>query len=58
MAPSLILAQLDSVLEDLPPRAAKTGALGTAEIIEALAERAARRVMHQRAQAILDSFGG
>ncbi len=41
MAPSLILAQLDSVLEDLPPRAAKTGALGTAEIIEALAERAA-----------------
>ena len=41
MAPSLILAQLDSVLEDLPPQAAKTGALGTAEIIEALAERAA-----------------
>src|ERR1035441_10152057 len=26
MAPSLILAQLDSVLEDLPLRAAKTGA--------------------------------
>ena len=41
LAPSLVLAQLDSVLEDLPPQAAKTGALGTVEIIEALAERAA-----------------
>jgi hydroxymethylpyrimidine/phosphomethylpyrimidine kinase len=29
------------VLDDLPPAAAKTGALGTVEIIEALAERAA-----------------
>ena len=41
LAPRLILAQLDAVLEDLPPQAAKTGALGTVEIIEALAERAA-----------------
>ena len=42
MAPSLVLAQLEAVLDDLPPHAAKTGALGTAEIIEALAERAAQ----------------
>jgi hydroxymethylpyrimidine/phosphomethylpyrimidine kinase len=41
LAPSLVLAQLEAVLDDLPPHAAKTGALGTAEIIEALAERAA-----------------
>ena len=36
----LVEAQLDAVLEDLPPLAAKTGALGTAEIISALARRA------------------
>ena len=41
LAPRLILAQLEAVLGDLPPQAAKTGALGTVEIIEALAERAA-----------------
>ena len=38
----LVLEQLDAVLEDLPPQAAKTGALGTSEVIEAIAERAAR----------------
>lgn len=37
---SLVIEQLDAVLEDLPPAAAKTGALGTARTIEALAERA------------------
>ncbi len=42
VAASLVLAQLDAVLEDLPPQAAKTGALGTREVIEALAERAAK----------------
>lgn len=36
----LVGAQIDAVLEDLPPRAAKTGALGTAAIIEAVATRA------------------
>ena len=38
----LVLAQLDAVLEDLPPQAAKTGALGTREVIEAVALRAAQ----------------
>ena len=38
----LVLAQLDAVLEDIPPQAAKTGALGTREVIEAIAERAAK----------------
>jgi hydroxymethylpyrimidine/phosphomethylpyrimidine kinase len=32
--------QLDAVLEDIPPRAAKTGALGNSEIIDAVARRA------------------
>jgi hydroxymethylpyrimidine/phosphomethylpyrimidine kinase len=35
-----VLAQLDAVLADIPPGAAKTGALGNAAIIEAIAERA------------------
>lgn len=39
--PKFVLAQLDAVLDDIPPRAAKTGALGNAAIIEAIAERAA-----------------
>ncbi|MBI3307503.1 MAG: bifunctional hydroxymethylpyrimidine kinase/phosphomethylpyrimidine kinase [Candidatus Omnitrophica bacterium] len=37
----LVIKQLDSILEDITPHAAKTGALGSAGIIEALAERAA-----------------
>lgn len=37
---SLVLAQLDAVLTDLPPQAAKTGALGDAAVIDALARRA------------------
>ena len=37
---NLVLAQLDSVLSDIPPQAAKTGSLGDAAIIEAIAERA------------------
>ena len=41
VAPPFILAQLDAVLEDIPPSAAKTGALGRADIIEAVASRAA-----------------
>jgi len=35
--PTLVSEQIDAVLEDLRPRAAKTGALGTAAIIEAVA---------------------
>ncbi|MDE0864193.1 MAG: bifunctional hydroxymethylpyrimidine kinase/phosphomethylpyrimidine kinase [Rubripirellula sp.] len=40
LASDFVLAQLDAVLGDIPPNAAKTGALGNAEIIEAIAERA------------------
>jgi hydroxymethylpyrimidine/phosphomethylpyrimidine kinase len=36
----LVLQQLDAVLEDIPPAAAKTGALGSGELIQAVAERA------------------
>jgi len=38
--PALVVAQLDAVLEDIPPAAAKTGALGNAAVIAAVAERA------------------
>ena len=37
----LVLAQLRAVLEDIPPQAAKSGALGNREIVEAIAEAAA-----------------
>ena len=41
MPPALVLEQIDAVLEDIPPAAAKTGALGSAEMVEAVARRAA-----------------
>jgi hydroxymethylpyrimidine/phosphomethylpyrimidine kinase len=37
--PDLVVAQLDAVLSDIAPTAAKTGALGNAAIIEAVADR-------------------
>jgi hydroxymethylpyrimidine/phosphomethylpyrimidine kinase len=37
----LVAAQLDAVLEDVPPQAAKTGALGNQEIIRMIGEKAA-----------------
>jgi hydroxymethylpyrimidine/phosphomethylpyrimidine kinase len=37
MAPALVIEQLNAVLEDIPPHAAKTGALGSAEVVEAVA---------------------
>ena len=42
LSPEFVLLQLEAVLEDIPPQAAKTGALGSARVIEAIAERAAR----------------
>jgi hydroxymethylpyrimidine/phosphomethylpyrimidine kinase len=36
---TLVAAQLDAVLEDMQPAAAKTGALGSAEIVQAVASR-------------------
>src|ERR1700722_13050370 len=37
----LVLAQLAAILEDIPPHAAKTGALGNRDIVEAIAAAAA-----------------
>jgi hydroxymethylpyrimidine/phosphomethylpyrimidine kinase len=37
LEPGLVAEQIRAVLEDLPPRAAKTGALGTAPVIQAVA---------------------
>ncbi|MEP7367081.1 MAG: bifunctional hydroxymethylpyrimidine kinase/phosphomethylpyrimidine kinase [Acidobacteriota bacterium] len=39
MAPDLVLEQLEAVVEDIPPRAAKSGALGNRTVVEAVAER-------------------
>src|SRR5436190_8892124 len=39
--PELVRAQIRAVLEDIPPAAAKTGALGSREIVEAVAGEAA-----------------
>jgi len=41
LAPGLVVEQLEAVLEDMPPHAAKTGALGSAEVAEAVARAAA-----------------
>jgi hydroxymethylpyrimidine/phosphomethylpyrimidine kinase len=40
LAPELVLAQIRAVLADIPPRAAKTGALGSAAVTEAVADAA------------------
>ena len=40
--PDLVAAQIRAVLEDIPPQAAKVGALGSREIVEAVAKEAAR----------------
>jgi hydroxymethylpyrimidine/phosphomethylpyrimidine kinase len=39
--PSLVVDQVRAVLSDIPPRAAKTGALGSAAVVEAVAAEAA-----------------
>jgi hydroxymethylpyrimidine/phosphomethylpyrimidine kinase len=41
MPVDLVLAQIDAVIQDIPPAAAKTGALGSAEVIEAIGRAAA-----------------
>src|SRR5438105_14401202 len=40
MPAALVLEQLQAVLEDIPPAAAKTGALGTAAVVRAVARAA------------------
>jgi hydroxymethylpyrimidine/phosphomethylpyrimidine kinase len=42
MPPAMVLEQLAAVLEDIPPAAAKTGALGSEAMVEAVADAAAR----------------
>ncbi len=42
LAPALVLEQLAAVLEDIPPAAAKTGALGSAAMVEAIATAASQ----------------
>jgi hydroxymethylpyrimidine/phosphomethylpyrimidine kinase len=39
LEPAMMLAQLDAVLDDIPPDAAKTGALGNSKMIAALGDR-------------------
>jgi hydroxymethylpyrimidine/phosphomethylpyrimidine kinase len=42
MPPELVIEQLEAVLEDIPPGAAKTGALGSAAMVKAVAQAAAK----------------
>src|SRR3982074_3139161 len=42
LAPQLVLDQLYAVLEDIPPGAVKTGALGNRAIVEAIAGAATK----------------
>jgi len=42
LAPELVVEQITAVLEDIPPAAAKTGALGSAEVVRAVAQAAER----------------
>ncbi len=39
LSPELIVAQLDAVIDDIPPRALKTGALGSAAVVAAVSQR-------------------
>ncbi len=41
LPPKMVISQLRAILDDIPPAAAKTGALGSTEVIEAVAEMAA-----------------
>jgi len=43
VAPALVTAQIDAVADDLPPEAVKTGMLGTAENVDAVADALIRR---------------
>src|SRR5580698_294862 len=40
LAPELVIEQLRAVLDDIPPHAAKTGALGNTAVVEAVALQA------------------
>src|SRR5437868_6406687 len=40
LAPDLVSAQIRAVISDIPPRAAKTGALGSLAIVQAVASAA------------------
>ena len=42
LSPALVVQQLEAVAEDLPPRAFKTGMLGTAELVDTVAAAARR----------------
>lgn len=41
MPPALVTAQIEAVIHDIPPAAAKTGALGSPEVVRAVAQAAA-----------------
>jgi hydroxymethylpyrimidine/phosphomethylpyrimidine kinase len=42
LSAALVVEQIDAVMEDIPPAAAKTGALGSAEVVRAVARAAER----------------
>jgi hydroxymethylpyrimidine/phosphomethylpyrimidine kinase len=42
LAPDLVVEQIQAVIDDIPPQAAKIGALGSREVVEAVAREAQR----------------
>lgn len=54
LAPSLVLAQLQAVLSDIQPSAMKTGALGSDNLILALASNLASNLGHWNIPLVLD----
>jgi hydroxymethylpyrimidine/phosphomethylpyrimidine kinase len=43
LPPALVAGQMEAVTADIPPQAAKTGALGNAHVIEVIAHRVSKR---------------
>src|SRR5687767_4458831 len=51
VSPALVARQIDALADDLPPAAVKSGMLGSAEIVQTVAERIAR---HRLPNYVLD----
>lgn len=56
--PDFVMAQIAAVLEDIPPRAAKTGALGSPEIVDALTMMAPKFEFPLVVDPVFSSGGG
>ncbi len=58
LAPDLVFEQIHTLLEDMPPGAVKTGALGSAAVVHAVAQALARRKFPLVVDPVLSSTHG